>query len=413
MLLDELVKNTSGFSSDTRAELQGKIFIALKGDRVDGHDYIQQAIEKKASAIIVSQSWLKEHENEFKETTIIGVDDLTAAHEQLALGFRKKFNPKVIAIGGSAGKTTTKEFLFSLVSNSFNTIKTKNSQNGYLGIPKTFEALSSITELAIIEVGIDAIGDMDHHVNLVQPNLAVISSIGEEHLNLLNDVETVFAEERKLFEYTWSKGGKCFAPSSDSWLSTLQNEHLQLVDNTLSQYELPFKNLAAESNLSLAVAVAKELGVSEAEIAERITQLRLSSGRGRERQYSDELLVIEDFYNSNPSSLALSLKNARSRADELAAPLHLILGDMFDLGATEEIKHQTLVPGILECHADTIVLVGPLMSSLSAALTAHHDNVQAFLTTSDARAKFDVKSFSGVVMIKGSRGMALEELTDS
>src|SRR5690606_21477852 len=122
----------------------------------------------------------------------------------------------------SSGKTSTKEFLRQILEPHYRCVVTQKSQNGELGIPKTLEGLRADTEIVLIEVGIDRPHDMERHMHIVQPDVGILTSIGEEHLEQLKNVDTVFAEESKLFEATWKRGGTCFAPRADHYLARFE-----------------------------------------------------------------------------------------------------------------------------------------------------------------------------------------------
>ena len=191
-VLMELAKKASAYTSDSRRVTAQTIFVALKGEKTDGHKFVPELLERGCLLAIVSQDWLAQNSHYQNRGDVLAVPSTNEAHRLLAAVFRKKFQGKIIGVGGSSGKTSTKDFLSHLLSGAFKVFKTEKSQNGELGIPKTLEGLHSGFDLAVIEIGIDAPGDMRRHVEIVEPDVALLTSIGEEHLNLLKNIENVF-----------------------------------------------------------------------------------------------------------------------------------------------------------------------------------------------------------------------------
>ena len=340
---------------------------------------------------------------------LFAVDNTHEAHRELAALFRQRFHGKIIAVAGSSGKTTTKEFLYEILSKKFRCMKTEKSQNGELGIPRTLERLDDSLQMAVIEVGIDGPGDMVRHANLVQPDLAVLTSIGEEHLNLLKNIETVFAEEKIIFDVTIKRGGRCFAPKNDPFLGTLDNGNtgIDLVERSvLDTYAVSLANPYSVQNASLAVAVALKLGMSPAEISEGIRSLKVPEGRGQEFPLATGGVLLADHYNSNPSSLKAGLEYAQSRAGAAKKGLTLILGDMLDLGDESKRAHDSIVSLVAGTGAKRIFLVGPMISAVAAKMPG---DVVCF---KDSQAALNgipwAKLGSDYVLAKGSRGVALE-----
>ena len=419
-LLSAAAAPAPGYTSDSRQVSAGWIFVALQGQKIDGHGFIKSLIPVRPGAIVASKTWLAGegqavHRNCSKEgIAVIPVEDTHQAHRALAALFRKKFTGRVIAVGGSAGKTTTKDFLYTLLSQRFRTMKTEASQNGEAGIPKTMERLSNQFEVAVIEVGIDAPGDMARHVQIVQPDLAMLTSIGPEHLNLLKSVEKVFAEERILFDDTWSRGGPCFGPSEDAWLNTLpRGRLLHLIGTEDLPTDFPVAQPVARRNGALAVAVAHHLGLTPAEVNAGLKALQLPKGRGGQFQVGD-LTLIADHYNSNPASLKEGLDYANSLAAREGKPLHLVLGDMLDLGDQTESCHDEIMAYLKGVPFVTALFVGPSMTAAyvrkGSGLSGNIHAVSGIEGALERAQK--LAELKGILLVKGSRGMTLERVID-
>jgi UDP-N-acetylmuramoyl-tripeptide--D-alanyl-D-alanine ligase len=398
----------TAFTSDSRLAGPATVFVAIKGGNTDGHEFVQQALAQGCAGAVVSQTYF--NKNLSLQAKLFPTDDNHETHRAIAGFFRERYQGKIIAIGGSSGKTSTKEFLFQILSKHFPVFKTYKSQNGELGIPKTLEQLSSKTKIGIIEVGIDAPGDMIRHATLVAPDIAILTSIGEEHLNLLKSVENVFKEEKILFDITLARGGRCFAPEGDSYLKTLAGTHpsLFLCPTNTSKWKLKLTHPYAIQNAILAAQVALDLGMPEAKIHNALPDLEMPDGRGQEFEMATGHLLLADHYNANPSSLRAGLRHAKECSQRRALPLVLILGDMLDLGPETKVLHKEIAEDINSTHADLVVLVGPEMKAISHLISA--TKLKLFLDSREASRNIIRSDLfeKAVILFKGSRGMALE-----
>lgn len=412
--LRQAAVRSAAFTSDSRTAGKGDVFVALKGSQVDGHDFVASVLAQGADYAVVRKGW---NAPGVDAARLIPVDDPHAAHRELAGLFRAKFRGKVIAIGGSSGKTSAKEFLAQLLAERFRIIKTEGSQNGELGIPKTLERLRADVEVAVVEVGIDAPGDMIRHASLVNPDMALLTSIGEEHLNLLKTVDRVFQEEKILFDVTLARGGVCFAPGSDPWLRKLAGTTgVMLTPAEPSLFSLKaadalraqLPNAYAIQNATLALAVARELGLTEAEMLRGVAKLRLPEGRGNVAELPGNLTLIGDHYNSNPSSLQAGLDSAASRARLAKKPLYLVLADMLDLGDQTRTLHDSVLSAIRGAKPTKLFTVGPEMKRLGAALRSEGVDVTSFDDSVAAAAHLrNERPKDTVLLLKGSNGMKL------
>jgi UDP-N-acetylmuramoyl-tripeptide--D-alanyl-D-alanine ligase len=409
---DILAARASAYSSDSRSVGPQQIFVALKGEQRDGHDFVPELLKRGILAAVIQKDQLKELGDGHHH--LVRVPDTHQAHRALASAFRRKFTGKVIAVGGSSGKTTTKDFIATLLAERFRVMKTEKSQNGEQGIPKTLERLSREHDVAVIEVGIDGPGDMHRHAHLVAPDVAVLTSIGEEHLNLLKSIENVFNEEKILFDLTWQRGGHCFAPSADSWLAKLKGEaRLSFSPPEVRGFKFPFDNPLQLQNAALAIEVARHLGLKDDEIQRGLDKLHVPDGRGGRLQLRKDFVLLTDHYNANPSSMRAGLQYAARLATEEGLPLRLILGDMLDLGEATQSAHDELLNDIFQTCPSEVILVGPSLSRLKDKLLSRVAMVEAYPDSKAARACAQgLLSHSGLILLKGSRGMALEHVLE-
>jgi UDP-N-acetylmuramoyl-tripeptide--D-alanyl-D-alanine ligase len=253
----------------------------------------------------------------------------------------------------------------------------------------------------------------------VAPDLAVLTSIGEEHLNRLGSLEGVFREEVLLFGTVRARGGACFCPADDPWLARLaafSGVHLVPSDphELHPTLDTPLRNVYARRNAALACALALHLGMQPEEVAHGLAALTLPEGRGGERRLETGVVLLLDHYNANPSSMRAGLAAAHARAEEEGLPLRLVLGDMFDLGTECRRAHEGLLDDLKCTRASSIWLVGPEMSRLGPALAKVVPEVETFpSSTAAASAAERLRAPPAVVLFKGSRGMSLERVVDA
>ena len=408
----QAMEQGSGYSSDINTFQDGDVFVALKRRSHDSHEMVPHVLGRSPTAIIVSDPTF------LGDPRVILVEDTAVAHWVLACHFRKKFSGQVIAVGGSVGKTSTKDFLYQLLSKKFRCIATQLSQNCHVGVPRTLERLRADVDVAIIEIGIDGPDQMLPLAGLVQPDCAVLTPLAEEHLRQLGSIDQVIEEEIKLFDVTGARRGRLYAHAGETWL---QGSRLELADRVIaipspdSDFCLRTAQLppVMQSNAHLAMRVALDLGVSHTELLEGLGQLGAPLGRGHTLEASGDRFVICDYYNASPLSMRAALTHAAEIARQKGVSLHLTLGDMLDLGEESFRLHLELLPLLIASKPSSVLLLGVFMPRVVPDFLSH---MTSRLDVSFADRLADVDSVrlqrhfasSGVHLIKGSRGMALE-----
>lgn len=343
------------FSIDSRKISPGDCFIALRGRRFDGHNFILQALEEGAEGVILEAGVLKalpEKEGCF----FIEVRDTYQAIYHLARYKRRKMDFQILAITGSNGKTTIKELSAEFLNSKYPTCRNYLNQNNLLGVSLNLLNCSQTYKFAVFEIGISEIGEMEAILEILQPEHGLIANIGPAHLEFLGGLDKVYQEKLKLFE-SLNFGSYAFYSLDDEYLSGLKREKFkcrnfvtfgflpendysaQLSTNRLEGIELDIRGMGNLSssllgrqnafNILAAVAVASEFGVGFKEIREVLAEFRPLPGRMNYFSISG-LDIIEDCYNSNPRSLILALEFVSS----LSYPgvKIAILGDMLELG---------------------------------------------------------------------------------
>lgn len=405
------------YTSDSRLASDQSVFVALKGTTFDGHKFVNELLKQFPKLLaIVSQEF---YDSQATKERLLPVSDSHLAHRSLAKIFRNRSKSIVIAIGGSSGKTSTKEFLKQLLQPYFNIVVTEKSQNGELGVPKTLESLRPQTQVTIVEVGIDRPGDMQRHMDIVQPDIGILTSIGEEHLEQLINLETVFKEESILFEAVWKREGVCFAPKADESL----NRHALKPNMNFTQekpnqihesWESSLVNPLALRNAALASSVAKYLGLDVDQIKKGLLSLCLPEGRGRTWTTAKGQEIIADHYNSNPSSLRAGFAHLKSLDQNVS--LYLVLGDMLELGVDTSKYHIELLEEALKLNPKGICLVGPQFAQAYQQLKPKLSHLEVVLLNRSDEANERLKEWKisqGRFFFKGSRGMALEKLLEN
>lgn len=438
-------KNLSAITTDSRQAKPGSLFVAIQGDQHDGHNFILKAIESGASAVLGESSKLSsELLNQIpSHVTVYKVESSLQAIRSIAKEYKSFFKIPFVGVVGSVGKTTTKEMISSILSGKFSSIlKTEGSQNGFLGIAITLLELKTHHEVAVIEIGIDEIGAMDEHLALVEPNLVICTATGPEHLHQLKTVEIAAAEEIKALEYGLQNGQQIAVNLDDSYIAAFAKKH-QIKENdriklyalqNYSQetlevggetYRLPLPGEHHARNLLGAIQVAKLLGLNHTEITKGLATFKAAFGRTNIVQKSlssdpsQSFLLIEDFYNSNPTSCEAALKLLASKAQKQTDHTIAVLGDMLELGEQEEQFHRELAKVISTLNIRTVFLYGPRMKWLKDELSktgfkGKHDHFESHESLGQSlKTAITHTTGSTTVLLKGSRGMKMETVLKS
>lgn len=424
----------TGITTDSRSVRPGNVFVAIKGDTHDGHSFIPGALAAGAVAVL---SEIRPAET---DPRIIVVPSTLEAIRTLASRWRRSFDIPFIAIVGAVGKTTTKELAASILEGRFNRVlKTEGSQNGFLGVALTLLRLRSEDRAAIIEIGIDDIGAMDQHLNLVAPTHVLLTRTGPEHLHQLKTVEIAAREELRAFDHALEKGLPLAINLSDPFVRDWMTAHRSLLRNgqglTYSMdagdrpdclgveqdgklgivseggrmdIDCPLPGSHHAHNLLAAVTLSRFFGLSAEEIKKGLSGFKTALGRTEVYRLPDGTEVIGDHYNSNPTSLTAALELlSRSGKNH---PLHAVLGDMLELGEKEESYHREVASDLIRLGIGSIWLYGPRMKWLKEELESKGIlTVRHFGSHSDLieGLKHSIRP-GDRILIKGSRGMKME-----
>ncbi len=424
-----------GFTQDTRLLAPGQMFVALRTEKRDGHDFLAEAAARGASAALVSRALPGS-----PLPQLIVADPLTA-FQAIASTHRAAFTGPVIGISGSAGKTSTKDLLTLLLGGSPAVHATQGNLNNHLGVPLTLTQLDSATHrAAVIEAGINAPGDMAPLANMIQPDHAIITFVGPAHLEKLGSLDGV-AAEKVLLPAAVRLGGlsvfpvSCWAfapfrelanplvlaPANESMVPVSGRRLLFTVLHRPDRTEVslggdrPFLlrrvSTGMAQNAALALALARELGVLETDLHTRLAGWQPSHWRGELRRVGDADIYC-DFYNANPASMQDALTAFDSLADPTRPRLY-VLGGMEELGDQAPALHRALGRTILLRPRDHACLIGDHAAALREGLLENGaDPAQIEILTDLAPARERLSHFNGAAFLKASRRYRLETLLD-
>ncbi|MBI4845968.1 MAG: UDP-N-acetylmuramoyl-tripeptide--D-alanyl-D-alanine ligase [Candidatus Omnitrophica bacterium] len=451
--LSEIIQSTKGtrikgnedlsvksIAIDSRTLNEGELFLAIKGDRFDGHDCIGQALERKAAGVVISSHWfaLNQKSAACIDKAVVVVDNTVAALGAIAGYHRKKFDIPIIAVTGSNGKTTTKEMIYSLLNGTYSVVKSQGSFNNHIGVPLSLLNLSEDKQAGVFELGMNHKGEIRALASLVNPNIAVITSIGEAHLEFFNGISEIIDAKCELLEKL-AFNGVAFINAD---CRSLYARAVEFFDNVIGfgikekcayqasnvvcgenyvafslnekyTFTLPLLGEHNVYNALAAIAVADYLKIDMQTMRERIKNFKPMTMR-LEPIDCFGVKIIADCYNSNPHSAALAIrtlagiKNKKRRI--------IVLADMLELGRGSEKLHYQLGEQIAHSSIEKIIAVGDRAAfTAKAALECGmgKQDVFAFNTNKEALEMLSQQLEPGdAVLFKGSRGMHLEEIIE-
>ncbi len=425
---------------DSRSVQSGDLFAAVPGEKFDGHDFVAAAAQAGALGAIVSKTNFKDKESLPQDFCLIQVPDTTEALRSIAKAHRQRLKCQIFAVAGSNGKTTTKEwvaYLLGLLHGPDQVFKTLKSNNSILGIALTLLQVRS-QPYAVIEIGIDEPGWMEKHLEIVQPDAGLITTIEEEHLENLKNIETVAEEELKLLRFLKLKSGKFAANMDSPWISSQSfpshtltysldgNSDIEgkyVPPRSLLAFGLTFLNPLAgkhnAQNLLAALAAVRLLHpslnqASLKRLAEQTTKFVGEAHRSLWLEFGRDVRVFDDCYNANPSSMEKALETFVEVSR--GCKQKLVLGDMRDLGEARTKAHARILNLAMVSEFDEIFLWGEEFSKAwqaASKLPLPSDKLKVSAFTDFESLKKAVRSSirpADCYFVKGSRSMGLERI---
>ncbi|MDA8377140.1 MAG: UDP-N-acetylmuramoyl-tripeptide--D-alanyl-D-alanine ligase [Planctomycetia bacterium] len=432
---------TGRVSTDSRDVRPGDLFIAITGPNFDGHHFIPEVLEAGAAGILASHPTDAAIGSAVAASvTLLQCDDTIRGLNRLAAAYRRELRAKVIAVGGSNGKTTTKRIIHTLLTTRFSGVASPKSFNNNIGLPLTLLSVEPQHEYVVLEVGTNAPGEVEFLGQVAAPDIVVITGVGLEHLEFLSDIKHVAREEAALARFVATDGILLLTNDSPELLAALRLVHgprftigasgsgadmeateihelltgINFVVNGHAHYHLPLLGRHNVYNAMLAIGVARRMGLTDAEIQSGMQNVKSAPMRLEPLRCGSHF-IINDAYNANPTSMAAAIKMLATLPladDGGERPRRVaILGDMLELGPTAvDLHHQT---GSLaaENPIDLLLLVGPLMQHAAEAARLRNSTVFHFMDVASAAAALPgLLHPSDVILLKASRGLRLEKL---
>jgi UDP-N-acetylmuramoyl-tripeptide--D-alanyl-D-alanine ligase len=415
-------QHCTGVSTDTRAIRPGNMFFALRGERFDGNRFAAEALGKGAVRVVVDDA------NVVQDDRYILVPDGLTALQNLAKYHRNRLKIPFIGLTGSNGKTTSKELLSAVLAKKYRVFATKGNLNNHIGVPLSVLSVTAKTEIAVIEMGANHVGEIAALCTIAQPTHGFITNIGKAHIGTFGGFENIIRGKTELYQYLLEHGGVVFINSQNPILMRqahrFKNPVLYPAKGDYFHCELvaadPFVRIRTESgmeiqtqlpgkynfeNIAVALCIGKFFGVAESAAAEAVAAYVPANMRSQVVQKGSNTILL-DAYNANPTSMRAALENL---ADMKAERKVVILGDMYELEEEAEKEHREIGRLLAELDLTEVYLCGKLMRSAAEVFpVARYFEDKEKLT--DYLKKHPITQ--ATILIKGSRGMALESVAD-
>lgn len=421
MLIQSLYKKYllhSTICIDTREIKQNCLFFALKGPNFNANKFAIEALDKGAAYAIVDE------EKYVLDERFILVEDCLKCLQELAHYHRLQLKCPIVAITGSNGKTTSKELCFQVLKQKFKTTATVGNLNNHIGVPLSLLAIGLDTEMAIIEMGANHIGEIEFLCKIADPDYGVITNVGKAHLEGFGSLEGVLKTKTELYQHLKSKSGMIFIKDNQQTLMEQIPSNCTKItygQQNTSHYQIhsegaqPFVKVKSDlleiqsklighynfDNIALSIAIGKYFGVSIQEIKYAIENYTPSNNRSQIIETHSNTVLL-DAYNANPSSVEKAIINLSEIEHQNKV---MLLGDMYELGESAKNEHINIINHCLNSGIKQVYFVGEIFDSVNATdFSSFSDcnSIIEFLKTNPIEDAF--------ILIKGSRGMKLEQL---
>ena len=433
----DLAQEVVGYSIDSRTVGARELFFAVRGERLDGHDYVEAALKNDAAAAVVSMRWLRPEtvdEARLLRVPDVHCDCVLLSMQKLSHEVRRAWGKRVVGVTGSAGKTTTKECLAAVLAAKFNVLKTEGNYNNHFGVPLTLLRLEPEHEVAVVEMGMNHAGEIAELARIAEPDWGVVSNVGVAHTEFFEDgIEGVARAKRELIE-ALPEGGVAVLNADDARVrrfgeglgvrvvryGTAEDADVRAVDlqerglfgtdfrlagreDTVVHLHLPGRHNVLNALAALAVGV--EAGVEFADGVRALEDLRPTEKRGNAVEWNGATL-INDTYNSNPSALESMIQGLRATEAERRV---LVAGEMLELGEQGAALHARCGEAAARAGIDVVVGVRGLAEHLVRAAAARGVKAEFVETPEEAGEWMRANVRAGdAVLLKASRGVRLE-----
>ncbi|MDP3312445.1 UDP-N-acetylmuramoyl-tripeptide--D-alanyl-D-alanine ligase [Lutibacter sp.] len=400
-------------NTDTRKIRKGSIYFALKGNNFNGNNFALDALNNGAAYAVIDEE-IESHSN------IIKVDDVLSTLQKLANYHRKHLKAPIISLTGSNGKTTTKELIYAVLSTTFNATATTGNLNNHIGVPLTLLAMTPKTEIGIVEMGANHIKEIEFLSSIAEPNFGYITNFGKAHLEGFGGVEGIIKGKSELYDFLRNSKGTAFVNEDDP-LQVEKSEGIKTIPFNSSAIKFieaaPFVKVEFDKvqinsqligkynyyNIAAAIAIGNYFKIETSAIKNAIENYIPNNNRSQIIQ-KGTLKIILDAYNANPSSMEAALENFSQLEDSTKI---IFLGDMFELGETSEEEHQKIAELATSFNFKQVFLIGKAFSTTNVKNALIYDSFDSFKDSNNY-----IKLTNSTILIKGSRGMALERILD-
>lgn len=440
LLIGNLKENCENFCTDTRKIQKDDVYIGIKGEKFDGNEYYEEALEKGANVAIISGIKIqKEDLEKFKNKTIIEVEDSVKAFGDIAEYKRELYNIPVIQVTGSVGKTSTRDIIANVVRTKYKTLQTEGNLNNHIGLPTTILKLKD-HEAVVVESGMNHLGEISYLGKITKPTIAVITNVGTAHIGLLGSRENILKAKLEILENLkpggtvvinndndmlnkWAKEDKTYKKytfgideASDVMAYNIKigsdsSTYNVRINNEEYTVTVPVSGKHFVYNSLCAIAIGNLLGIEPENIIKGIASFTLTKNRMEVVKIKDNVTVINDAYNASYDSM----KPALEYLQELPAKRKIaVLGDMFELGEFSEEIHKKVGIEVVTHKIDMLVTVGKLAKYIAEEakyLRMPEENIISLETTEEASEYLNkILKKDDAVLLKAAHGMHFSEI---
>ena len=438
MLFGNEELEVENFSKDTRTIQKGDIYIGIKGEKFDGSNFWNQALDAGATAVLISNIQIsKEEKEKYKDKTIIQVEDTLEALYEIAKYKRSLYNIPVIAVTGSVGKTSTKDIIASVVSQKYKTLKTEGNNNNNIGLPLTILKLKD-HEALVVEMGMNHFGEISLLTNIAKPTLAVITNIGTSHIGNLCSRENILKAKLEILEgmkiprviinndndllHKWYEENKEKIEIHTYGINNSSDVIAEKIELGEEKSKFVAKSLAEKVDINVPVGgehfiynalcgflVGKVLGLTSKEIQNGISKFELTKKRMDIRALKNGVTLINDSYNASYESMKASLKYLSNRTDLRKIA---VLGDMLELGEFSKELHEKVGEEVANNNIDILICRGKFAKDIISK-ASKNKKTQCILLQNNEEILNKLKEIlreGDVVLIKASNGMKFYEI---
>ena len=435
--------NITGVGIDSRTIKKSEAFFAIKGESTDGHKYLEQVVKKGVNLVVICSRNRAQFEKTLSKTPYVTVPDTISALGELAHNHKLKFKTPFLAIGGSNGKTTTKDLVSAVLSSKFKVLKTEGNFNNHIGLPLTILRINSKHEFAVLEVGSNHFGEIEYLNKIAEPDYGLVTNIGKEHLEFFKNERGVAKAEFELYDYLRrEEDGVCFMNMDDKYIREYAKklgkkkkftysygyktdvtgkfvkfskdfEPVIRVKGMGKDFEVKIATFGKHSiyNGLAAAAVGLYFGVSTAGIKRTLGNFKPASSKRMEVLKHKGMIFINDAYNSNPNSVQMGLETLKEYNGK--GNKYILLADMLELGKSSKKEHSDIGKLVKKMGFKHLYTYGKESFNTFKSAKGVQNNFYFELKGDMAEMLNAVLRKGDVVYIKGSRGMKMEDVLNS